>query len=442
MGRAPAARLIRASSLETGLIVLGLVLLFAVAPHEVSFGDDTVRFGDIELLLHHGELANSPYSLVTPLFSAPFLLLGEVLGSPKWWAAHFNAIVVALGLLAAFVLVRDRGSRAFLRTFTLVFLFASLATEGMRTYGPEMLTTVLVALGTLAVATGRHTLLGWSAIVIGVVNIPAAFGGMALIVAVQAFRTRRLRPVLALGAAALLILGEAWLRRGSPFTTGYEGNHGVTTVLPYSGRSGFSYPFVLGVASILFSFGRGLMFFTPGLLLWLGARTRRLVPAKRTVILQLAFVVGLVLVYAKWWAWYGGLVWGPRYFIFAAVPASVFLATRLRSAVAEGEGIGARAIVLGLLVLSSWVGLAAALGDLHRLDFCGSQGYQLEAYCWYTPEYSAPWWLVGHYPGSATGVVLGVSFFAVFAYLAAPVAVGIVRELVPHRRRWAHGWRL
>src|SRR5205085_1593251 len=131
--------------------------------------------------------------------------------------------------------------------------------------------------------------------------------------------------------AGLLVLGESWLRRGSPFDTGYGGDHGIQTVLPYSGRPGFSYPFLLGVVSILFSFGRGLMFFTPGLLLWLDARTRdALVRHRRTVVPMLLAVAGLVLVYAKWWAWYGGISWGPRFFVFAAIPASLFVAARAR----------------------------------------------------------------------------------------------------------------
>ena len=37
--------------------------------------------------------------------------------------------------------------------------------------------------------------------------------------------------------------------------------------MPYSGRQGFSYPFFLGLISILFSFGKGLIWFSPGLLL-------------------------------------------------------------------------------------------------------------------------------------------------------------------------------
>src|SRR5262249_62404931 len=120
-------------------------------------------------------------------------------------------------------------------------------------------------------------------------------------------------------------------RRGSPFTTGYEGDHGIPTLMPYSGRPGFSYPFVLGVLSILFAFGRGLLFFTPGILFWFDERTRQRVPARAAVVLQLLFVAGLVLVYAKWWAWYGGGPWGPRYFVVAAAPASLLRAVRLRS---------------------------------------------------------------------------------------------------------------
>jgi hypothetical protein len=423
--------------LETALIVGGLVFLLIVPTHEI-YGDDTVRFAEIELLIHHGRLTADSYSLIGPLFSAPFLLLGELVGSPRWWASHFNVFVVSGGLLALFRLTRGRVDPGLLRTFTLVLLFGSLLTEGMRSYGPETLTATLVGLGTLAVATGRHARLGWAGIVVGVANTPAALGGLVLVAVARAFQVKRLRPLLAVAAAALLVMAEAWLRRGSPFTSGLEGNRGVTTIMPYSGRPGFSYPFVLGLASILFSFGRGLLFFTPGLFLALGSRTRRLVPAKHVATLQVAFVVGLAIVYAKWWAWYGGLGWGPRYFIFAAVPASLFLAARLH---AEDDTIGGHAITLLVLTLSCWVGFTAALGDLQRQTFCSAQNYQFEALCWYTPEYSGLWWPVLHHTLTTTKVLVAGYFLLVFAYLAAPLARAIGREIAPRRARWIEGWR-
>jgi hypothetical protein len=431
-------RIDRRAAFETVLIVSGLFVLLLVLPHGV-FGDDNTRLRDIEQLIHHGHLTSSRYSLVGPLASAPFLLLGEIVGSPAWWAARFNVFVVSGGLAAAFVLTRGRVSPALLRTFTLVLLFASFLTDRLRDYGTEVFTGTLVVLGTTAVVTGRYRRLGWAAIVIGVVNTPAAVGGLALVAIARALQTKRLRPLLAPAAAAALIMLEAWLRRGSPFTTGYEGDHGIPTLMPYSGRPGFSYPFVLGVLSILFAFGRGLLFFTPGILFWFDERTRRRVPARAALLLQLLFVAGLVLVYAKWWAWYGGGSWGPRYFVVAAAPASLLLAVRLRNGHDRGWAAVATLIVLGL---SSWVSLTGALENAGHTAFCSQHNAQTEFVCWYVPDFSSLWWPVLHHPPlTAANVCLTAYCFIVFAYLA----VGLVHDLVQTLPRlpatWAHGWR-
>src|SRR6185436_5776493 len=105
--------------------------------------------------------------------------------------------------------------------------------------------------------------------------------------------------------------------RGGFLTTGYSGDEGFRTVLPFSGRSGFSYPFALGVLSMLLSFGKGILFFAPGLLLV--AQARRLADRKVAALIDawMLFLVGLVLVYARWWAWYGGWFWGPRFLLIA-----------------------------------------------------------------------------------------------------------------------------
>ena len=212
---------------------------------------------------------------------------------------------------------------------------------------------------------------------------------------------------------------ENWVRRGGPLVTGYEGNRGVPTIMPYSGLPGFSYPFLLGLGSILFSFGRGLLFFTPGLALWLDGRTRRLVPGRRLATMMLLFTAGLVLVYSKWWAWYGGIAWGPRFFAFAALPASVFLAARIQRA---GESARADALTLGVLALSAWVAVTGAVADLDALAFCSANDYQQEQLCWFTPDYSSLWQPVRQHP-SSDGFDAGSwcsTCAAVFAYLAVP----------------------
>jgi hypothetical protein len=424
--------------LDGALIATGFLVLFFLLPHELA-SDDFARFADIEDLLHHGTLADSKFSLVMPLVSAPFLLLGEVVKSPEWWATRFNVIVAAAGCAALLALLRGRVDGALLRRLVLCLLFASLLTNRLRDYNPEVLTAMLVAVGVVVLATRRSALAGWSAIVVGVVNTPAAFVGLVLLGAAESARTRRLRHLAPIAAAAVLVGLEAWIRRGSPFTTGYEGDHGIATVVPYSGRAGFSLPFTIGLVSILFSFGRGLLFFTPGLVLWLTDPTRRLAGALRhTVLLWLLFLAGLVLVYAKWWSWYAGVAWGPRFFAFAAIPASLAIALRIGRA---GESALADASTLLVLALSGWVAVTGALSDLSELRFCSEGAYALEAMCWYVPEFSTLWQPLLHFPDvtARTGVVAAFCA-AVFVRLAAPLVTSLLR--VRPSPAWAAGWRL
>jgi hypothetical protein len=427
---------------ETVLLAVGFAVLFVLLPHALM-GDDFSRFNDIEALLHHGHLSDGRYSLVMPLVSSPLLLLGEIVRSPEWWAAHFNVIVVALSAGVIVRLLRDRVDRSLLRKVLLVLLFASLLTNRLRDYNAEVLTAALVAIGATLITTGRRATLGWTAIVIGVVNTPAALGGAALLAGAEAFRTRRWRYLLAPAAAAALIMAEAWIRRGGPLVTGYEHDHGATTLLPYSGKSGFSYPLLFGILSLIFSLGRGLLFFAPGLLLWFAASTRVLLRSyRRLVVSMLLFVGGLVLVYAKWWAWYGGLSWGPRFFVFAAVPASALIAVRIRRA---GELVVADAVTLLVLTLSAWVGVSGAVADLSTLDFCVRGSSSHEALCWYTPEFSPLWHPLVQFPALSWKTELVALYCGlVFAYLATPLVLALARawRAAQPARAWATGWRL
>ena len=432
----------RSAVLERGLIVAGFGVLFFFLPHALA-GDDNQRFSDIELLLHHGRLSDSKYSLVMPLLSVPVLLLGNVVESPLWWAARFNVIVVAAGVAVSCWLLRGRADPRLLRLIVLVLLFASYLTDRLRDYNAEVLTATLVTVGIICIATERHVVAGWAAIVVGVVNTPAAIVGLGLMAGWEALRNRRFRYLAPVVAALALIMLEDWVRRGGPLVTGYAGNHGIRTIMPYSGRPGFSYPFLLGIAAILFSFGRGLLFFMPGLALWLDGRTRRLVrpaPGQPAVTLMLLFTAGLVLIYAKWWAWYGGLAWGPRFFLFAAVPASVLLAARIWRA---GRSPGADAVTLVVLVLSAWVGCAGAINDRHQaLSVCSAGNYQNEQLCWFTPDFSPLWQPVRQFPHlTAATTIVALYCGVVFCYLAVPLVIGLLRS-VRLQPSWAMGWRV
>src|SRR4029078_4990998 len=58
---------------------------------------------------------------------------------------------------------------------------------------------------------------------------------------------------------------------------------------------------------------------------------------------SVAFLAGLILVYARWWAWYGGWGWGPRFLLYAGVPSALGLAIVLGGAVRGVCGLSFRA---------------------------------------------------------------------------------------------------
>src|SRR5260370_10761076 len=155
------------------------------------------------------------------------------------------------------------------------------------------------------------------------------------------------------------MMAEAWGRRGSPFDNGYKNQL-------------FSTPFLIGLLSILFSFGKGLIFFTPGLLLPIKGSLETIQKQATgngrnfyTVYsLWMSFLVGLILVYSSWWAWDGGWFWGPRFFVFACIPASFVLAVRLRT---PASSLWPNLLTLFVLALSVWVCIAGAIFDQGNL---------------------------------------------------------------------------
>jgi hypothetical protein len=272
----------------------------------------------------------------------------------------------------------------------LVLVAASMFPHHVEGYFAEVFTAVLVGVGLLAVATDR-TRLGWILVIVGVVNTPAAIAGLIAVVAWRSWESRRVRDVWPIAAALALIAIESWVRRGSPLSTGYEGNHGDVTPLTYAGRPGFSYPLFFGLLSVLFSFGKGLVFYAPGLLAAVGGVwSARLQPSGARaphVKLWIAFLVGLILVYAKWWAWYGGLFWGPRFFLFASIPASYAIAVALADV--DSRRPRARLALLAIVTLSSWVAIDGVMFGLAGLGLCRDPTFEWA--CLYVPEYSALW---------------------------------------------------
>ncbi|HEY7122600.1 MAG TPA: hypothetical protein VH540_01495 [Ktedonobacterales bacterium] len=412
----------KCTACEIVLLLVGCLFQFLQAPTNIS-GDGYIRFQALTDLLAYGHLSAAKYSLIGPLFSAPFWLLGKVVLTPEIVTSRYNLFLFIGGLAAFYWLLRNQLEHSLLRQFFLILLVGSMFTNQLPTYNAEVFTAVGVGVGVLA-AVVRTSLPAWVVIVLGVANAPASVAGLACVVAKHVLDSKKWRYTLALFAALALIAGEAWLRRGSPLTSGYEGDKGNQTVMPYSGLPGFSYPLFFGILSILFSFGKGLVFFAPGLLLPIKSRLLSLGQEAaqhlyNVYLLWGAFLIGLVLIYAKWWAWYGGWTWGPRFFLFASIPASFALAVRLHRL--DGS-LPANLLTAAALTLSFWVGIDGATFGKQGLETCTQNQYALEFLCHYVPEFSVLWRPFVVPEQLEWGQLLYIAYSAlVFVYLALPL---------------------
>ncbi|WP_159104718.1 hypothetical protein [Plantactinospora sp. BB1] len=434
----------RIAALLEWLLLGGGMLLLAVYPRPPMMGDGLVRYQALLQLLEQRQMPEMAYSLIGPLFATPLWVIGRWYGDPQPVLAQYNLLLFGFALVAVHLLLRDRMDRRLLRRFLLLLVAGSMAAAHVQDFYGEMFTATTVGVGLLAATlpgTGRTTrLAGWTGVVLGVANTPASVVALGLVVGLLCLRERRLRYLLVLLAAGLLVAGEAWLRFGDPLHRAYANNGGGQTVMPYSGEPGFSYPLLLGLAAILFSFGKGLLWFTPGLFLpvrrWLPERAGRDVAG--VWLLWLVFVAGLVLVYASWWAWYGGLYWGPRFFLLAILPASLALAVRLGAAEA---GPWANLATLAAVLLSVW-GAANSLvyGQLWPWT-CYDNNYYLESLCHFTPEFSPLW-----YPLVAQPALTGLQRVALaghavlLLWLVGPVLARLARQAGAALRSGRSAW--
>lgn len=402
------------------------VLAWLLLEHHAVAGDGEERLRALDALLARGEVVDSKYSLWMPLASAPLYLVGKW----GWGDAAAGCARANVALFAAFLVLAWRAMAGPLGprltgTFLLLLTAASMFPKHLQGFYGEVFSSLAVAWG-LALVAVRDNPWGWAAVVVGVANAPATALGLLLAVLADTAGQRRLRPLVALAAAALLVVGESVLKRGWPPRSGYAmGPEYVSVLLPSTRSTGFTYPFVFGLAGILLSFGKGLAFFAPGL--WLApARPAHDGGLARLSTLLLSFLAGMVLLYSKWYGWHGDWYWGPRYFLFASVPASLLLAASLARPLPSWRWA---LLEVALLALSGWVAFSGAFYDREGMHPCLDERMGRAFLCWFTPDYSA---LVR--PVVAGTKPLGWKGALIAAYVAAVVATLALPRVV-------QGWR-
>ncbi|WP_432839461.1 hypothetical protein [Dactylosporangium sp. CA-092794] len=430
--------------LEWSLTVAGVAVL-VLFQKPMLIGDGWVRYRALDALLHNPHhLTSERYSLVGPLFSTPLWIIGWLTGDAGRGVARYNQVLFTLALVALFLLLRGRLNPTVLRRFLLVLVGATMIAPSAFNYYGEMFTCVTVGVGLLAAfdrrpgRSGRIVrFAGWVAVTLGVANTFALLPALVLVAGWQTVRTRRLRFVLPVVIAAVIALGENWLRRGGLFITGYEIETVPHNMMPYSGRAGFPYPLLLGALSILFSFGKGLVFYIPGLMLYTRRRWLARISDPKSIDLHGAyvmwylFIAGGVCVYAKWWDWSGELFHGPRFFLVAIVPGSLALAVWISD---RALGLWANVATLGVLFLASWGAAIATVFGYRQPPICIGNGYELDPLCLYTPDYSHLWYPLWSDPVITHRAELAFVYYAVvFVVLAATPVTTLLRNL----RTWS-----
>ena len=131
-----------------------------------------------------------------------------------------------------------------------------------------------------------------------------------------------------------------WARFGSPWETGYGGE----------ARS-FGTPLLEGIGGLVLSPGRGLLWYWPAAFLALAGLARLARRAPATVAYAGSALVLSLLLYGRFYQWYGGGAWGPRFLI----PVLPLLALGL--ALLAERSAGSRVAAWGF-ALTSVAGLA------------------------------------------------------------------------------------
>lgn len=387
------------------LLILGLFIAAVTIQPSIS-GDGAIRFQVLDALMNGETLPPSKYSIIQPLISYPLAWTVDQLGFSYRGVIRYFNIFVMLGLgQYIFRKIALAQGRRFATDMALLVLGASMIGPSLASYYGEVLTAFTIVAGFLSLRS--QPWLGSALLAIGVTNTPVI--GIAVLLAAIALRQSFWPIVAALAAAFVFFLGETYLKFGGLLGSGYfsQVEHGPAhPILPYSGRPGFSYPMFLGVVSIFFSFGKGLIFFFPSLALFLSRRRMRRagLMGKEGLALGL-FALGLILVYSKWWAWHGAGFWGPRFFLIFIFPVAFLVADQFRHAMERFD-----TMVLALvLVASTWVAMASlAFGEFRIIAACESQGALTEVFCYFVPEFSPLWRaFIVHEPSYIVGKLAG-----------------------------------
>lgn len=329
------------------LFFLGFYLF--TAKGVVHIADGMVNFQTVRAMVEDGSLAvdcgivaefvvrnengrcYSKYDIGLTLTSIPFYLMGRLIApdppdmyavsAPKLFVSMLPQVATAVTCALLYVFARYIGGQE-TAAFGVALLYglATLAWPYAGVYFSQPLIglCLLLAVMLLLKFPPHHhraqlaagLALGWACLT-RLDTLPLAL--LVLIYAAYQLwrgRSRARQWVLALFLLSapiflslVVYMGLAGLRTGNLGQFGYA-NEGWTT------------PFFTGLYGLLLSPGRGLLFYSPltvwAVVGWWGLWRRGW---RAEMVLIASLVVAQIALYASWWAWEGGVVWGPRFLV-------------------------------------------------------------------------------------------------------------------------------
>lgn len=412
---------------ERLLILLGVLFYLFVFPHGIH-GDGTVRYEGLKQLFATGKPLEMVYSYVGPLFSAPLMLLGKIYKDDYWWLSRFNTFVF---LFTVWFLAKNFVKKEFdaqsARYFILLMFCATMFPKHVTDYYSEIFTACFMALAIYFFLKGK-TLLGATLALLSIWNTPGTAAAGALVFLYFLVKEKKWRFALFIVLIAVGISVENYFKFAELWPSKYIGVQPPKTLLPYSGVPGFSYPLFFGILSVIFSYGKGLIFFSPALLSIFYSRIWEKKSILRNfMIVSLLYFVGLLFVFSRWWQWNGDWFWGPRFYLFTSI-MNVFFLLLVKEKMKESFRL--RIFFFITLSLSLWVGCQGLLFGQDFLEDCYKNGADISFMCHYVPEYSVLWRPFIVQPVIAGRKVAYLIYFILVAItLLWPVSTQLVKDI-------------
>ncbi len=260
----------------------------------------------------------------------PLYLLGRILDGPapsdynafslpRLIVSTLNQFVTAATCTVLYLLALElSASRKNALELSILFGLATIAWPYSGTFFSQPVIGFLLITAVLLLRKGKKpiyafstgVLLGW-AILTRLDSIPLVC--IILLYALYQFKTRTanrrdlLKNVLALAVplilSVVLYLLFNLLRSGAILQNSYAGE-------------GWTGNFLQGAYGLLFSPGRGIIFYSPLVILAVpGLWMLWQQGLKADVLLIVGLFLAQISIYAAWWAWEGGWVWGPRFLV-------------------------------------------------------------------------------------------------------------------------------